>query len=322
MNILLSELQVIENSTITKRVPGILGETIEAMETYSLKAEPNSQGAYAPITIMPVSFNFYGGVVIKGDGVSDYAFNDSSMVTGKTLVINGPTPKNEEGTIVITPKYNVVDFAKVLTAVNSEIDPTKWVLTLEDKNYLYSSVIGTPITGKLNVVGRSFIISTSGRIARITIDVVLQDGDVPGDMTSDQYNQRVAEEIQRKIEYFFGTGYANSTYNTTTKCYQIIMAQAGANEISITGTVTEDLSYFGFVSPTYNIGSENLPFPRITPLTGDLVNMDGYAAEIVGPSTIEATIPVELAPLPEELEGTTIMLANCGTINYQVVVFK
>ena len=322
MNILLTELQVIENKSITKRVSGILGETIEAIETYNLKAEPNSQGVYDPITITPVSFDYYGGLVIKGDGVSDYVFNESNMITGKTLVISGPTPKNAEGTIEITPKYNVIDYAKVLTAVRDETDLTKWVLTLEGKNYLYSSVVGTPITGKLNVIGRSFILSADGRLAKIIIDQLLKDGDILAEMTSDQYNERVAEEIQRKIEYFFGTEFATCTYNTNTKCYQIIMKQVGATNVSITGTATEDLSYFGLVNPVYRIGSDDLLLPKVVVLTGDLADMDGYAADITGPNTIAVTIPVELEPAEDELVGNTIMLGNCGTINYQVVVYK
>jgi len=322
MNIVLSELKVTESQSVTKRLAGLIGEEIEAMETYSLKAEPSDLGVYTPITITPVSFDYLGGIAVKGDGVSQYVFNDSNLIIAKTLICNGPTPKNTEGTIEITPLYKVIDTAKVLTAVQDSVDLTLWTLTVEDKNYLYSSIYGTPVTGKLNVVGRSFVLSAGSRLAQIVIDQVLQEGDVLADMTSDEYNARVAEEIQRKIEYFFGTGFATASYNTTEQRYQIVMDTAGAVHLNISSTSTEDLSYFGLVSPTYNVGSDDLTYPRVAFMTGGLVDMEGYTADITGPDTINVIIPEALEAAEDDFVGQSILLGERGTINYEVIIYK
>lgn len=322
MNIVLSELKVTEGQSVTKRIAGLIGEEIEAMETYALKAEPNAQGVYAPITITPVSFDYLGGIAVKGDGVSQYVFNDNSLLVGKALICNGPTPKNTEGTIVITPLYNVIDSAKVLAAVQDGVDPTKWTLTLEDKNYLYSSIYGTPVTGKLSVIGRSFVLSAGSRLAQIIIDQVLKEGDVLAEMTSDEYNARVAEEIQRKIDYFFGTGFATASYNTNAQRYQIIMDTVGAVNLNISATSTEDLSYFGFAAPTYNVGSDDLEFPRAVFMTGGLIDMEGYAADITGPDTMDVIIPELLEAAEEDFVGQSILVGNAGTINYEVIIYK
>ena len=322
MNIVLSELKVTEGQSVTKRIAGLIGEEIEAMETYALKAEPNAQGVYAPITITPVSFDYLGGIAVKGDGVSQYVFNDNSLLVGKALICNGPTPKNTEGTIEITPLYNVIDSAKVLAAAQDGEDLSKWTLTLEDKNYLYSSIYGSPVTGKLAVVGRSFVLSAGNRLAQIIIDQVLQEGDVLANMTSDEYNARVAEEIQRKIEYFFGTGFATASYNTTEQRYQIVMNTAGATYLNISAISAEDLSYFGFVSPTYNVGSEDLEHPRVVFMTGGLIDMEGYAADITGPDTIDVTIDEALDASEEDFVGQSILLGNAGTVNYEVIIYK
>lgn len=327
MNIVIDELQVMENRAITKRIAGIIGEDISAMETYSLTAEPDSEGAYASISIKPVSFDYYGGVIIKGDGVSEYIFNETSMAIGKTIIYNGPTPKNESGEIGISPLYKIIDTAVVSAAAKASTQPEAeeyelWDITLTGKNYLYSAVYGTPITGKLAVVGRSFILSTGRRLAKIYIDQVLQEGDVLADMTSDEYNARVAQEIQRKLDYFFGTGYATASYNTAEQRHEIIMATAGSVNMTIGADTTEDLAYFGFVSPTYVTGSEPLSFPRLVMMTGDLTDMNGYVAEITAPSIITAQIPKDLAAEAGDFVGKSVLVANAEALQYEIIIYK
>ena len=320
MNIQLGELQVIEDRAITKRLSGIIGEDVGAAESYTLTAVPNENGVYSPITITPVSFDYYGGVVIKGSGVSEYLVNDANMFVGKSLVLSGPMPKNVSGTVFIQPLYAAEDYATVTDAVQGE--GGTWELTLGNKTYLYSSIYGTPVTGKLNVIGRSFSLDLGGRLAQIIIDQIYKDGDDPAEMTSNQYNTRVAEEMQRKIDFFFGPGYATATYNTAAQRYEISMAVAGPIELKVVTVTREDLSYFGFVAPTYNVGSEELNNPGLVFLTGSLADMDPVDAIIAPPNKIVVTFATEPLPVKEELVGQKVMLVSSRPISYDVMIYR
>lgn len=323
MNIHLSELQVIENRAITKRIAGILGEEINNIETYALTASPDGNGDYMERSITPVSFDYFNGIVIKSDGISECDVNDSSMLIGKSFVLNGPYPMGETGTITIKPMYKIIDRGTVSAATEvGEGGTGVFDLTITGKNYLYSSVVGTPVTGKLNVIGRSFILTAAGRMAQIIIDVVLQEGDVLSTMTSDEYNARVAEEIQRKINFFFGEAFAACSYDTITKCYKIVLLTAGATAMAVTASSMEDLSYFGMVAPTISLGSEALAHPRVVMMTGGLIGMDGYPCEITAPDTIRVTVPVEETPAAEDFVDQLMILGNAEAISYEMVIYQ
>lgn len=315
MNIQLTELQVIDGQSITKRLSGILGDTITAAETYAYTAEFDGTD-YSKLTLMPVSFKWLGGIIVKTDGVSSFSIYGEPMFFGQSYIRKGPIPVTDAG-IIITPMFKIIDTAKVLTAVASDGTIT---LTLDGKNYLYSTVTGTPITGKLNVVGRSIILSSGGRIAQLVIDVVLKEGDVLGEMTSDQYNTRVAEELQRKIDYFFGTTHATCVYDTTTSCYKITLLEAGATPISITADSLGDLSYFGFVSPTYLLGSEPLAYPMISVMTGEAASTYALPATITGPATI--TIGHRKDMEISDFVNAWISIGDCVPINYDIVLYQ
>ena len=319
ISINIGELQVVEDRTVTKRISGILGEKIETVESYVLTSTPKLHGNHLPLVITPVSMDYYNGIAVKSDGISEYVYNDSSTFA-KSMVINGPMLKSGSGTIEINPMYTIEDTAEVESA--EQVDGN-WVLKLKGKNYLYSRLTGTPVTGKLTVLGRSFYLTLGDRIAKITIDQVLKVNDNSVEMTSDEYNQRVAEEIQRKIDYFYGSDYATAKYDTEIHSYVIQMTKAGANEIKISeASSTEDLSYFGFVAPKVVKGSEPWLNTRIVFMTGKMANIYGYTANIISPEKVSIDSALLTLDSADDIVGEKVLVVSARPINYYIVVFK
>jgi hypothetical protein len=323
MDINISDVQVTENRAVTTRMAALLGTTIDALETYNMTAEPDESGAYGPIEINTVSFKYINGMIIKSNGVSEYIIPNTEGATiahiiGKSLLLDRPLADVALRNISIQPMYNILDYAVVEDAVYED---DKWTLTIKDRNYVYSSITGTPITGKLEMLGRRLILSSEGRIAELVIDTVLREGDDIETMTSDEYHTRVAEELQSKLNYFFGDGYCNAGYDTDTSCYVFSLKEAGEIAMGITSSRAEDLSYFGMRCPTVKLGSEDMENPTIRFLAGNMAAEGDISVTLAYPNKMETTDDAGTWD-PADIIGATFMLCETGDISYEVILYK
>lgn len=211
-------------------------------------------------------------------------------------------------------------------------DPEIDYISIEvlDRNYMYSSITGTPVTGLLNMIGRKFVLTAEKRIAEVIIERIFEPEDNPSTIESDAYHARVAQEITRKLSYFFGEGYCVAEYNTDTKCYRIRMMKAGNIAMSISSTTMEDLSYFGLVSQTYVAGSDAIESPVIRSLSGTAAQYENIPVTIEHPNIIKISGTVvdsldndiDAEALAASLENNTLLLGEKSFITYDIVVYQ
>lgn len=333
MNIQISDVQVTDNKAITKRMSALIGADIRAMETYNMTATPKADGGYEPIDIKTVSFDHINGVVIKSNGISEYLFmpdNGASRNTikGSSFLIDRLVSDGQMREININPLYSVVDYAVVENAVYNATT-RQWTLTIKERNYVYSSITGTPITGKLEMINRRLVLSSEGRIAELVIDEVLQPGDKIDIMTSDEYHIRVAEELQRKLNFFFGENYCNVIYDISISSYVFSLKKPGANQMAITSSRSEDLSYFGMRCPSIKLGSPDMNYPSIRFMAGPMAEYGDIDVVLSYPNKMIVAFPSPTPGVresPDSLDidaiDETIMLCQKGEIKYEVILYQ
>ena len=165
-------ISILEDGRVVKQMEVKLNDAVNHIESYSITIK---DGATEAIT--PRGLNNIKGIFINSDVRVSLSANGSAMtIKGCSLYISSINAEN----ISITPLDEEIDRGEVAT-INTVSDVS--VITLTDKNYTYSKLVGSEVAGPLSLTGVLLLIGTSLH-QLISIDMDEITGTDPSDVVT------------------------------------------------------------------------------------------------------------------------------------------
>ena len=256
MNLLIgnSNLVVEDNGVVTQEFPLSVGEEISLKESYTIKLPEGGT--------TDISFN--GPTIGKGVFINSNCLlnvtSGTTNVSGENLYLNR----------IYIPNMNITSLGKIQFdgEVNSQTNGTGTVtIVVKDKNFLHSTLTGTPVIEPFNVDGLEFLIKIEN-YAILSMELEAQDG---ADITT---GDGIASSLTDQINAFVGIDLVDITYSVDHK-FIIKCELTGPIGIEMLAEGNDNRLYLGMSSPILELGTETFVGNTVVIVSGDEVGEGG-----------------------------------------------